>query len=941
MRTPTSTCSVLFCSVLFVLASAPAEAQSDYLGDGVLIAHHPQGIEFSASEDWCARYEREFRLSECTDQNPRIDLDGNTGHSSIWYVLAAWPEEKTFAGCEFGFGQYNPDSYVFLDHGPCFQGNGLELPTSGWPGPTEGVALAAAGTPWSGNYVAVYWFAGYAYEEELIPLGTDPVTGFAGTANCAMPPMTWAAEELGALGLFRPGQSACPGSPIQGGEISGGGGEEPGTSGLAERGAQIVLAKFVPGAVTLPEGITETTLREALQTPGVFAPPELGEVLEAQEVVSIRQIVPDFDPTIIDRYGERVTNAAGEPLTVPHDLSLWYALGLAHDRVEETCSELSASPDVVVAEPDWRVTACRTPNDQYFVRQWGLKNYGQYGGVPGYDLNAPDAWDHGTGLHPARVAVLDTGIDFDHPDFHEIEAGANFVTAGPPADDNWLDDVWHGTAASGIIGMMGNNQVGGTGVGWQLSIVPVKVLNWQGGGYHSTTASALNWTRSQGIKVVNMSLGGYGTSELLRESLRNNRAAGMANIAAAGNENTNEPHYPAAYGRHCVSVNAFMMNGDRWEDARGAQINLLCGLGYSPKGSNFGITLDFTAPGGRAIFTTKHSIQSDGYYELTDPWRSCENGGIPDWNLIDHFGGTSAAAPHVSGAAALVMAMNPDLDGEDAEQVLLLTVTDHPQYGTGWDPESGWGRPNLDAALERACLPNVAERATGVSGGTATFDGSGAAVFWNVAPLPNGEYAFRRYRVDKTMALQTPYIALPVAWGRVQGAIGWPRINDNQLFNLLNEDVGTTTVVSVSSSSITVRTYYYDLYEMGGTPIGRFPNGGDVRFSYTVLGPTTSTSVGELTLADRPWTLHVTPNPASAWTAIRLAGLGPDLPTGARIGIYDASGREVRGLAVGGNASLVWDLKNDGGAPVAAGIYFLKLEERGCGQSAQRVLVVR
>jgi len=701
----------------------------------------------------------------------------------------------------------------------------------------------------------------------------------------------------------------------------------------------MVLAKFVPEAITLPQDRTEMTLAEAREAPAVLAHAELGAELASEGVVTIRRLVSDFDPKIIDRHGNPVTNADGEVLTVPHDLRLWHELELTHDRVEESCQSLIENPDIEVAEPNWRRSVCSLPNDDYFDCQWGLRNTGQYGGVPGKDLNAEEAWDeYGTGIYPTRVAVLDTGMDFDHPDFHAIEDGANFISGGLPEDDNI--GPWHGTAVSGIIGMKGDNEDGGTGVGWQLTIVPVKVLNWAGYGSDSDIAAALDWTRSQGIKIANMSLGGGEYSSLLCEAVRNNRAAGMTNIAAAGNDDSSDAFYPAGYSRHCLSVNAFMMNGDRWDDHEGALINLLCGLLDSPYGSNYGSTLDLTAPGGRGIFTTKHSVYDDGYYEVTAPWHSCAGGGITDWTLIDAFGGTSAAAPYVSGAAGLIMAMNPDLDGEDAEQILIRRAHDHDQYELGWDEESGWGRPDLAAALELTCSPYVAERVTGISGGNAVSDGEGLAQFWNVDGLANGMYIFQRYRVDKTMALETSYVAQPMAWGRAQGAIGWPRINDDGLFNLTNEDVGTTSIAAVSNSSITVRTYYYDLFGIYGGYIGRFPDNESVRFSFTAIGPVPTVGIEDVAAA-RSRVLRVTPNPASSWAAIRLPFLDRELSSRTELSILDASGRQVRRFAIGGTRNLVWDLTSETGSSVATGMYFLRLVEGERSLATERLLVIR
>ena len=311
-----------------------------------------------------------------------------------------------------------------------------------------------------------------------------------------------------------------------------------------------------------------------------------------------------------------------------------------------------------------------------------------------------------------------------------------------------------------------------------------------------------------------------------------------------------------------------------------------------------------------------------------------------DWSLIDAFGGTSAAAPHVSGAAGLIMATNPDLDGEDAEQILIRTPVDHPQYGIGWDQYSGHGRPNLEAALELASWPYFAERVTGVSGGSATSDGSGNAQFWNVEGLATGVYGFQRYRVDRTMSLATPYVAQPVAWGRVEGSVGWRRITDDEVFDLANEDAGWTEIAAVSSSSITLRSYYYDLYNIAGQYMGRFPSNGSLRFSFTAVGAAPAVGV-EDGLAPPRQMLRIVPNPTSSLATVYLPAFSRKLLPGAQLTIYDVSGRRVRRIAADGNETVIWNLATETGTPVAAGVYLLRLEAAGRSLGGQRLLVIR
>ncbi len=222
---------VLFCAFGIVAGSAAADPAN--LAGGAFIAHHPMGMEFSSEPPaggWCQEYWDHYRIEECEDQVNRID----TANAVIWFVLAAWAEEKEWCGTEFGLGEYDAADFFIEDYGPCWPEDGLEIPTASWPGPGEGTAIVVTGTPWEGNFVPVYWFAGYAYEEELIPLAADPATGFAGTSNCANPPQAWAADSLGGMGLFQDGVYACPEGLMAGGQGSGptgGGGIEPEAGG--------------------------------------------------------------------------------------------------------------------------------------------------------------------------------------------------------------------------------------------------------------------------------------------------------------------------------------------------------------------------------------------------------------------------------------------------------------------------------------------------------------------------------------------------------------------------------------------------------------------------------------------------------------------------------------------------------------------------------------
>lgn len=201
--------------LLFVAIQAVADPNN--LEDGVFIVHVPT-IECMASGDppaggWCQRYQDDCAISAAYEQVNRIDVTGYA--PNFMFVLAAWEEEKTWAGAEFGLGDFDPALFGFLDWAPCFQDYtlGLEIPTPGWPGPNEGVALAAGAVPWGGNYLPIYYFVGYAYGYHgagTIPLDVDPPTGFAGTANALIPATQYPVVCFGALGINREGSYCEP-----------------------------------------------------------------------------------------------------------------------------------------------------------------------------------------------------------------------------------------------------------------------------------------------------------------------------------------------------------------------------------------------------------------------------------------------------------------------------------------------------------------------------------------------------------------------------------------------------------------------------------------------------------------------------------------------------------------------------------------------------------
>jgi hypothetical protein len=206
--------SYLLCLLNAVVLLGTASADPESLDGGVLIAHYVPEMVFSEAppEGYCAHYLEHYAISHYSEQLNRIDVA--TYLQVTWFVLAAWVEPKTWCETMFGLGEYDPGYFACGLHGPCFCGDGLEVPSPGWPGPGGGVLLRALDTPWSGNYVPIYFFNGYAYGyggSQVLPLGNGPGEQQPYFTNCASPAQAWGVASLGGLGINTNGIYSAPG----------------------------------------------------------------------------------------------------------------------------------------------------------------------------------------------------------------------------------------------------------------------------------------------------------------------------------------------------------------------------------------------------------------------------------------------------------------------------------------------------------------------------------------------------------------------------------------------------------------------------------------------------------------------------------------------------------------------------------------------------------
>ena len=324
------------------------------------------------------------------------------------------------------------------------------------------------------------------------------------------------------------------------------------------------------------------------------------------------------------------------------------ALGIQRLRVPQgqelaIIAALRRYPLVEYAEPNYIIRAILTSDDPYFSFQWGLTKIG-----------APQAWEVTTGSGDFIIAIVDSGIDLDHPDLDgKIILGYDYV------NEDWYpdDDFGHGTHVAGIAAAWTNNGLGVAGVSWGARLMALKVLDAVGSGSYYDVANAVTYAADNGAQIINLSLGGDYDSQSLHDAVIYARNVGCVVVAATGNNN-GAVLYPAKY------TEAFAVAATNSNDQR---------AGFS----NYGPEVDVAAPG-VGIYSTYLG------------------GGNASRN------GTSMATPHVAGLAALIRSVCPGYTNDQVESRIEMTVVD---LGVaGWDQYYGHGRIDAHAAL---CTPDL------------------------------------------------------------------------------------------------------------------------------------------------------------------------------------------------------------------------------------------
>jgi parallel beta-helix repeat protein len=451
-----------------------------------------------------------------------------------------------------------------------------------------------------------------------------------------------------------------------------------------------IIVKFKEGAAeTLEKQLSKGVSVRALK---VSAP--LDELSRRYKVKGIKPLIKGFkadrqrmrellrkDKTSLTkreqhllRRMERAPKGAKAP-----ELDRIYKIKLEEGQsAEEAVAEYKRNPDVEYAELNYIVSIDLTPNDSLYPIQWPLNNTGQmypesgnYNHPPGTadcDIDAPEAWDISTGSVEVIIAVIDTGVDYNHRDLQGNMwtdsngcHGYDFVNS-----DNYpMDDHGHGTHCAGTIAAKGNNGLDITGVCWNAKIMAVKFLDNTGSGSDDDAVKALYYAVNKGADVTSNSWGASDFSQTLQDAINYAHSQGVITVAAAGNDNQYYfPHYPASM-EHVISVAATNSKDEK------------------STFSNYGAGIDISAPGVDVL-----SLRATG-----------TSIGTPYDTYTTIASGTSMSCPHVAGVIALLLSQYPDISSDEIAARLLDCTDDISVVNPYYEGLLGHGRLNAYKAL--------------------------------------------------------------------------------------------------------------------------------------------------------------------------------------------------------------------------------------------------
>jgi hypothetical protein len=514
--------------------------------------------------------------------------------------------------------------------------------------------------------------------------------------------------------------------------------------------------------------------------------PELLATMTANGVDLVLRAVPGFD--LADTL---LTTPGGLEVKMPH-LERLYVLHTAGSQRDALVDALRTHPFVVFAEKDVGAVPRLIPNDPRFWLQWAVNDQAAGTASPLADIRAIDAWDITQGSSDVTIGIQDPynpvwggGRVWDeHPDLQGRVSGELSAPIGE-----------HATVVAGVAAARGNNGQGIAGVDWNARIV---TRTHYGAG---ELIDDLYYMISHGVDVVNHSWGQWPCEYNAAYSWAGALAykANLLNVVAMPEDQNS-----------CIFPNAYP-----WQ---GLNVGATTALARRAEYSHPHPFIDVAAPGGDLdledgrIYTTSTQPPNDPYV----------------WAY-----GTSLAAPHVTGAASLLKAYDPSLYNDDLAHLIRYSADDlNKENNPGFDQYLGWGRLNVHAALLRLRNPYSLVHKS-ANGGT-VYQALPADAYHFVdmpAGYPDGMYIATPVEVRRTVAFNALYAVPPRVWGRGVETVGYANMTPNFTFGWC-EPVG-----AVGKTGCTLRTYVFELYTVGGEPVGWFPTqASNVKFAYTVNG---------------------------------------------------------------------------------------------------------